>query len=188
MTNGFVPPHPWSVNLADVGQVRRAARTARKRGAQVVIVNFHWGTQFQSAPDAFQLSTAQALAGDPDITAIVGQHVHVVQPIVRVHGKLVVFGEGQLLSNEGPGCCPIESEDGMLVFLHIKVSGTRSKVVSISYMPTWDRRPDFRVLPIGDALRRNEAPASVLRASYVRTTSTVGRIPGVLEPTPAHLH
>jgi len=38
----------------------------------------------------------RALTTDPDITAIVGQHVHVVQPITRVNGKLVVFGEGQV--------------------------------------------------------------------------------------------
>jgi poly-gamma-glutamate capsule biosynthesis protein CapA/YwtB (metallophosphatase superfamily) len=87
MTNGISLPHPWSVNIANVAAVRRAARTARQRGAQVVIVNFHWGTEFQTSPSAFQLDTARALTADPDITAIVGQHVHVVQPITRVNGK-----------------------------------------------------------------------------------------------------
>ncbi len=188
MTNGIPLPHPWSVNIASAAAVRRAARIARERGAQVVIVNFHWGTQFQSAPDAFQLSLASALASDPDITAIVGQHVHVVQPIVRVHGKLVVYGEGQILSNEDSACCPIQTEDGMLVFLHIVVRGSRSYVKGVSYLPTWDRHPDYTVLPIGEALARHQAPASVLRASYGRTVSVVGRIRGVLEPIPSSLH
>ena len=187
MTNGIPLPHPWSVNIASAAAVRRAARVARERGAQVVIVNFHWGTQFQSAPDAFQLGLARALAGDPDITVIVGQHVHVVQPIVRVHGKLVVYGEGQILSNEDAACCPVQTEDGMLVFLHIVVHGSRSSVKSISYLPTWDRHPDYTVLPIGDALARHEAPAGTLRASYGRTVSVVGRVPGVLEPIPVRL-
>lgn len=187
MTNGIPLPHPWSVNIASAAAVRRAARVARERGAQVVIVNFHWGTQFQSAPDAFQLGLARALAGDPDITVIVGQHVHVVQPIVRVHGKLVVYGEGQILSNEDAACCPVQTEDGMLVFLHIVVHGSRSSVKSISYLPTWDRHPDYTVLPIGDALARHQAPAGTLRASYGRTVSVVGRVPGVLEPIPVRL-
>jgi poly-gamma-glutamate capsule biosynthesis protein CapA/YwtB (metallophosphatase superfamily) len=187
MTNGIVPPHPWSVNIANVSAVRRAARAARRHGAQVVIVNFHWGTEFQAAPSAFQLATARALTKDPDITAIVGQHAHVVQPIRRVNGKLVVFGEGQLLSNQSAACCSVQTEDGMLVFLHITVERKRSKVVSIGYMPTWDRHPDYTVLPIGDALRGHEAPPAVLRASYERTTSVVGRIPHVLEPLPDHL-
>ena len=187
MTNGIPLPHPWSVNLADVTAVRRAARTARRRGAQVVIVNFHWGTEFQASPSAFQLDSARALTADPDITAIVGQHVHVVQPITRVNGKLVVFGEGQLLSNQSAACCPIQTEDGMLVFLHIAVDPQGSKLVSIGYMPTWDRHPDYTVLPIGDALKRHEAPAGVLRASYQRTTSVAGRIPNFLGPLPGRL-
>jgi poly-gamma-glutamate synthesis protein (capsule biosynthesis protein) len=184
MTNGISLPHPWSVNLASVDSVRRAARRARQRGAQVVIVNFHWGQEFQSQPSAFQLGTAEALAADPNITAIVGQHAHVVQPITRVHGKLVVYGEGQLLSNQSAACCPVQTEDGMLVFLHIVIRGRRSTVGSITYMPTWDRHPDYTVLPIGDALRRHEAPAGVLRASYARTTSVVGRRSTLLEPVP----
>ena len=185
MTNGIPLPNPWSVNIASAASVRRAARLARRRGAQVVIVNLHWGQEFQSQPSQFQLNLANALAGDPDITAIVGQHVHVVQPIVRIHGKPVVYGEGQLLSNESTACCPIQTEDGMLVFLHIVVDGKKSKVTSITYMPTWDRHPDYTVLPIGVALARHQAPASVLRASYQRTTSVVGRVPHRLRPIPA---
>ena len=187
MTNGIPLPHPWSVNIANVTAVRRAARAARRRGAQVVIVNFHWGTEFQASPSAFQLRTARALTADPDITAIVGQHVHIVQPIRRVNGKLVVFGEGQLLSNQSAACCPVQTEDGMLVFLHITADRRQSKLASIGYMPTWDRHPGYTVLPIGDALRRHEAPSRVLRASYRRTTSVVGRIPTVVAPLPGHL-
>jgi poly-gamma-glutamate capsule biosynthesis protein CapA/YwtB (metallophosphatase superfamily) len=187
MTNGIPLRHPWSVNLIDVAAVRRAARLARKRGAQVVIVNFHWGDEDVSQPSAFQMSTARALAGDPDITAIVGQHVHVVQPIERVHGKLVVFGEGQLLSNETAACCPIETEDGMMVFLHILVDGKKSKVTQITYVPTWNRHPDYAVLPIGEALRRHQESTQVLRDSYDRTVSVVGRIRHVLWPIPPRL-
>jgi poly-gamma-glutamate capsule biosynthesis protein CapA/YwtB (metallophosphatase superfamily) len=182
MTNGIPLPHPWSVNMASVDTVRRDARAARLRGAQVVIVNFHWGQEFQSQPSAFQLALAGALTRDPDVTAIVGQHVHVVQPIERVHGKLVVFGEGQVLSNQSASCCPVQTQDGMLVFLHIVVAGRSSRLVSVGYVPTYDRHPDFTVLPIGDALRRHEAPASVLTASFRRTTSVVGRIPHLLGP------
>jgi poly-gamma-glutamate synthesis protein (capsule biosynthesis protein) len=182
MTNGIRAPHPWSVNLANVASVRKAARVARHRGAQVVIVNFHWGEENVSQPSASQVQTARALSTDPDITAIVGQHVHVVQPIRRVHGKLVVYGEGQLLSNESSACCPIQSEDGMLVFLHIMVTGKRSRVARITYLPTWNRHPDYAVLPIGEALRRHQAPADFLQASWHRTTTVVGQIPHLVAP------
>ena len=187
MTNGIPLPHPWSVNLATIARVRHDARAARRRGAQVVIVNFHWGDEFVAQPSSFQMSLARALTRDRDITAIVGQHVHIVQPIERVNGKLVVFGEGQILSNETAACCPVETEDGMLVFLHIVVTGNRSRVASISYVPTWDRHPDYTVLPIGEALSRHQELATTLRASYARTVGVVGRRRGLLEPVPAHL-
>jgi poly-gamma-glutamate synthesis protein (capsule biosynthesis protein) len=187
MTNGIPLPFSWSVNLASAPRILADARRARRRGAQVVIVNVHWGAEYQSTPSAFQKRLAHALTASPDITAVVGQHVHVVQPILRVHGKLVVYGEGQLLSNQSAACCPVQSEDGMLVFLHIVVTGKRSRVANITYMPTWDRHPDYTVLPIGVALGRHQAPAGVLRASYGRTTSTVGRIRRLLQPIPARI-
>jgi poly-gamma-glutamate capsule biosynthesis protein CapA/YwtB (metallophosphatase superfamily) len=187
MTNGIPLPNPWSVNLAHAGAVERAARAARRAGARVVIVNFHWGDEFVTQPSAFQLDLARRLTADHDITAIVGQHVHIVQPIERLGGKLVVFGEGQILSNQSAACCPVQSEDGMLVFLHITVDGNRSSLTGISYIPTWNRHPDYTVLPIGDALKRHEAPADVLGASYRRTTATAGRIPHLLGPVPGRL-
>jgi poly-gamma-glutamate capsule biosynthesis protein CapA/YwtB (metallophosphatase superfamily) len=187
MTNGIPLPHHWSVNIASVSAVEHDARLARERGAQVVIVNFHWGDEFVSIPSAFQLRLAGALTRDPDITAIVGQHVHVVQPIERVNGKLVVFGEGQILSNQDVSCCPQQTEDGMLVFLHITANGKHAALTGITYLPTWDRHPDYTVLPIGEALQDHRAAAGVLTNSYNRTTATVGRIPGVLGPIPGRL-
>lgn len=100
MTNGIPLPHRWSVNIARAGRILADARRARRRGAQVVVVNLHWGSENQAAPSAFQRRLARRLTRTDTVTAIVGQHVHVVQPIARVHGRLVVFGEGNLVSNQ----------------------------------------------------------------------------------------
>jgi poly-gamma-glutamate synthesis protein (capsule biosynthesis protein) len=179
ITNGIAPPHPWSLNLARAGKILRDARRARRAGAQVVLVNLHWGTEYRHAPDAAQLALARRLARSRAITAIVGQHVHVVQPIRRVRGRWVVFGEGNLLSNQTPACCAVGSQDGILVLLHLRVRGSRARVRSIEYVPTWVRHPDYTVLPVGRALRRGEAPAGELRASWSRTVGVVGRRRGV---------
>ncbi len=86
-----------------------------------------------------------ATPADPEITAIVAQQVHIVQPIERVHGKLVVFGEGQLLSNQSSACCPVQTQDGMLVFLHLTVTRRSSRLSGITYMPTWDRHRGYTI-------------------------------------------
>ena len=75
----------------------------------------------------------------------------------------------------------------MLVFLHFSVQRRRWKLTGVSYMPTLIRHPDYKVLPIGEAWLRHQEPRSVLRASYDRTTSVVGRIPQLLGPIPGRL-
>ncbi len=186
MTNGLPLPHPWSVDLARPRRIVRDARRARRQGARAVIVNLHWGTEYQHAPDALQLRLARRLERSRAVTAVVGQHVHVVQPIRRVAGRWVAFGTGNLLSNQTAACCPAASQDGMLVLLHLRVSGRRSWVERVDYVPVWVRHPDFVVLPVGRALRRHGSRAAELRASWARTVATVGRRRG-LRPVPRRL-
>ena len=186
MTNGVPLPKPWSVNLAKASEILADARTARQRGARVVIVNMHWGAEYQHEPSTSQLALAKTLARSPDVTAIVGQHVHVVQPIQRVGGKIVVFGEGNLLSNQTAACCPAASQDGILALLDIVVEGDTAKVERVRYVPTYVRIRDYVVLPVGEALRSESDDPAALRASYERTVDVVGRGPGV-QPVPATL-
>ena len=131
-TNGIPLPHPWSVNLASAGRIVRAARRARRAGARVVIVNLHWGTEYAHAPDGFQTTLARRLSRSRAITAVVGQHVHVVQPIRRVGRLWVVYGEGNLLSAQGGWCCPVATQDGMLVRLHLRVGRRHERVDRIT--------------------------------------------------------
>ena len=165
MTNGIALPHRWSVNLARAERILRDARRARRAGARVVVVNLHWGTEYRHAPDAFQLALARRLARSRAITAVVGQHAHVVQPIRRVGRLWVVFGAGNLLSNQTAACCPAASQDGMLARLHLRVAPSAAHVARITYTPTWVRHPDYVVV---------HAARSV-RASWRRTVAVVGR-------------
>jgi hypothetical protein len=185
-TNGIPLPHPWSVNLASATRILSDARRARRDGAQVVIVNLHWGDEYVAQPSRFQLSLARRLTRSPDITAIVGQHVHVVQPIRFINGKAVVFGEGNLISNQTSACCPAATQDGMIVLLTITVSSRGARVTLVRYVPIWVRHPDFVVLPAGFAWRTDHADAAALRASYKRTVAAAGRSPRI-QPIPARL-
>src|SRR4051794_24659847 len=147
VTNGQAVPHPWSVNRASPAPIIRDARRARRRGARIVIVNIHWGTEFVSAVSSDQRALAERLTRSPAIDAIVGQHVHVVQPIRRMHGKPVVFGEGNLISNQTAACCPAASQDGLIALIDFVVRpGRRARARRIRYVPTWVRHPDYTVM------------------------------------------
>ena len=182
-TKGLALPRPWSVNLAEPGRMLRDARRARRRGADAVVVNLHWGTEYQHRPDAMQWCLARRLTRSDAITALVGQHAHVVQPIRRVRGRWVVFGTGNLLSNQTTACCPAGAQDGMVALLDVRLRGDRDVVAGVRYAPTWVRHPDYRVLPVGRAIRRAGDNRPALRASWRRTVQVVGRRAG-LQPIP----
>jgi len=169
VSNGQAVPHPWSVNWASPGPILRDARRARRRGARIVIVNLHWGSEYVQAVTPQQRTLARRLTRSPAIDAIVGQHAHVVQPIRRVRGKPVVFGEGNLISNQTAGCCAVAAQDGLIARIDFVVRpGRRVRAPRIRYVPTWVRHPDMTVL--------RATPGS---ASWSRTVSVAGRRRGI---------
>jgi poly-gamma-glutamate capsule biosynthesis protein CapA/YwtB (metallophosphatase superfamily) len=148
-TNGIAAPHPWSVALADAGAILAAARRARRVGARAVVVNMHWGAEYRHWPTPSQWRLARALTGSPAVTAVVGQHAHVVQPVRFLNGKPVVFGEGNLVSNQSGA-----SQDGMIAFLDLVVTPRAARARRVRYLPTYVRRPDYVVVPATGSSRR----------------------------------
>ena len=163
VSNGQAEPHPWSLAEARPNRIARDARRAERRGADAVIVKIHWGAEYRHAPTSAQRALVNRLRPVKAITAIVGQHAHVVQPIRRIGGRFVVFGLGNLISNQTAACCPAATQDGALAVLHVRIGKSRSRVVEVRYVPTSVRHPGFTV----EAVRRG--------AYYVRTVSTMGR-------------
>jgi poly-gamma-glutamate synthesis protein (capsule biosynthesis protein) len=153
LTNGQRVPHPWTLDMARAGRIVRAARRARRAGADAVIVNLHWGAEYRAAPTPQQRRLAAALTRSKAITAVVGQHVHVVQPIRWMHGKPVVFGEGNLISSQTGACCPPSSQDGLIALLDLRVGKSGVRARRVRYLPTYVRHPDFTVVHARGASR-----------------------------------
>ena len=176
LSNGQAVPNPWSVKWAEAPAIIADAKRARRLGADVVIVTLHWGQEFQSKPTPLQTGLATALNRSPAITAVVGQHAHVVQPIRYQRGKLVVFGEGNLLANQGAYADLIpSSRDGLIALLRVRInSAGASSLRRIDYVPTFVSEENFTVLPVATMLRRGEGPTEQLQASWKRTVGIVG--------------
>jgi poly-gamma-glutamate synthesis protein (capsule biosynthesis protein) len=174
VSNGQPVPHPWTVNWAAPGAIVRDARRARRRGARLVIVNLHWGKEYAHAITWQQRTLARRLTRSPAIDAIVGQHAHVVQPIRRVRGKPVVFGEGNLISNQTAACCAPGAQDGLIALIDFVVPPARpARAHRIRYVPTFVRHPDMTVL--------HAAPGS---PSWSRTVNVAGRRRGITPVAP----
>lgn len=180
-TNGMRLPHPWSVNLISTRTIVADARRARRLGAQLVMVNLHWGLEHRHEPSPEQAALASALLGTHTVDLVVGQHVHVVQPVGSLGGRYVVFGEGNLIS----GMTTPDHRDGILAVIHVG-AGAHPAITGVDYVPVYVEYPDLRVVPVATALSRLErrgmgsSPlAEELRASWARTVGYAGTRRGV---------
>ena len=189
-TNDIPPEEPWSVNFAettsDTADIIADAKAAWKAGAEAVIVQMAWGPENGTEPDSDQEEMAQDLTASKYVTAVVGNGPHVVQPIERVNNKLVVYSEGNLLSNQDVNCCPPGAQDGLIAELKLVIDGAGAHVDSIRYVPIWVDHTDYSVLPVGDALKQGVGDPTALQESYDRTTGIAGSEPGVT-PEPKSL-
>ena len=85
---------PWMVNQNSFDRIAAAERTARKAGAEVVILSIHWGREQQTEPTIPQLKLARRIAEETGIDLVLGHHAHVVQPMEKVNGTWIAYGLG----------------------------------------------------------------------------------------------
>jgi len=103
--NGLELPSdkPYLVNLLDETMVAEHIEKA-KRMADCVIVFPHWGTEYMTEPDSYQLEWTDFFA-DHGVDIVIGSHPHVVQPVKwvdRSDGKkmLVYYSLGNFISRQ----------------------------------------------------------------------------------------
>jgi len=183
-TNGIPVPSgaPWSVNLISVPKILADAHRARAAGATFVVLSLHWGQEYQVAPTPQQLAQAKALLASPDVDLILGDHVHVQQPIARIGDKYVVFGMGNLLSNQSPaaGLKP-QTEDGGIIRVHVVRTGDRWVADRVTVTATYCQIGPYTVWPVTKALADPSTPASLrpqLEASLARTKAIYASLSG----------
>jgi len=174
-TNGEPVPRsaPWAVDLISVPRILADAHRARAAGAKFVVLSLHWGAEYQSTPTPEQMIQAKKLLASPDVDLILGDHVHVQQPVMRIGDKYVVFGMGNLLSNQSPraGLKP-QTQDGAVVSVHVAPKGSRLVADGVTITATYCQIGPYTVWPVSAALADAATPAALrsqLRASLART-------------------
>ncbi|MFP7478586.1 CapA family protein [Terribacillus saccharophilus] len=102
-TNGITAPKGkgYLVNLIDKQKIKDDISRA-KRQADAVIVNLHFGVEYEDDPNAEQKDLAQFVA-DQGATAVLGCHPHVLQPVEWLTGKegnktLVIYSLGNFIA------------------------------------------------------------------------------------------
>lgn len=157
-TNGIPLPagQPWAVSRIDPGRIVREAAAARRAGADVVAVALHAGTEYVTAPDAYQTAVVDEITRSADIDVVYGHHAHVPQPIDRVHGTWVAYGLGNFVA--GQQTAVPRTYRGVSVRFELTERPRGDFGVSdIGYLPTMitgadPARPATRVLDVRTAL------------------------------------
>lgn len=89
----------------DINQLLTKVKTIRaKSDDTVIIVCLHWGDEFSTIPSNAQVSLAHTLV-DEGANVILGHHPHVFQGIERYKGSVVVYSQGNLISDMVPLAC-----------------------------------------------------------------------------------
>lgn len=179
-------PYPagqtWRAGTIDVPAIKAMAKTARDRGAEIVVVSCHWGDEYSGKVNRSQTAVAAELLADSNIDLIVGHHAHVVQPLQQVNGKWVAYGLGNLVAAHREPAS--RKAEGLLVRFTFQRSGDRWKVQQPEYAPllVTDTLP-VRVLDVRRELAKpglSETRRARLELADRRTTATVrslGAIP-----------
>ncbi|MEI6296890.1 MAG: CapA family protein [bacterium] len=71
-------------------------KNAKRNGADIIIVNFHWGVERATEPTKSDVSLAKT-AIDNGADVIIGHHPHVIQPIKAYRGKPIFYSLGNFI-------------------------------------------------------------------------------------------
>jgi poly-gamma-glutamate synthesis protein (capsule biosynthesis protein) len=172
--NGFRLPsdQPWLVDLIDEDSILADAAEVRSLGAEFIAVSLHWGNEYQHRPNSYQRDIAETLLASDDVDVIIGHHAHVVQAVEVINDKYVLYGLGNLVSNQ---FFSLPTQDGVIALLEIRETVDGFVVSGIEFVPTQVERGTYRIIPIPDELNAgtSEGVRTSLEQSWSRTTAAL---------------
>lgn len=180
--NGFRLPadEPWLVNLNDPQAILAEAQRAKESGADLVVLSIQWGAEYQREPTSEQEALANRLTRSGSIDLIVGNHVHVVQPVAEINGVPVIYGLGNSLSNQSDNCCRTGTQDGVMIEATVRGSSEVGySVTGLAFAPTWVDRTNFVIMDLLvelDNAGLPEGQRAVYQASFDRTVAAIGSL------------
>jgi poly-gamma-glutamate synthesis protein (capsule biosynthesis protein) len=182
--NGLAVPadKPWLANEIDIPAILAAARRAKERGADIVVVSMHWGTEYDHLATPLQRAQATALLKSKYVDLILGDHAHVVQPAEKINGKWVFYCMGNQISRHAD---PIaDGREGIMPRVTFtEVAPHRFVATRVEAIATWMQdTPQLRLIDIHRALADPSTPPAkraefrAARAAIVRYLDAYGAL------------
>lgn len=159
-TNGSVIPKgkDYLINLIDYNLIEKDIRSAKQSGAEIILVNYHFGNEYQRFPSDYQKEVVKKTIefGADLITA---SHPHVIQPLefyktnsATLDSGMVAYSLGNFISNQRKRY----TDAGVILYLNLEKNLSTKRIVlkSVEYLPTWvfkgktDFGNEFIILPL----------------------------------------
>ncbi len=180
-------------------EVEQIMADMKAAGAEVTMMQIHWGQEYQLTENGTQNKIAQQLC-DIGFDVIVGGHPHVVQPMELLestvdpaHKTVCIYSVGNAVSNQRNGYISnapgYYTEDGALFTVTFeKYSDGKVYVAATDVIPTWVNMhttggvKEYNILPLADSTREswretfnlNDNTMGFAERSYKRTMGIVG--------------
>lgn len=152
------------VNVIDTNLIKNDINKARERNAEVVLVYFHFGDEYQRTPNLYQREIVKrAVKYGADL--IIGSHPHVIQQLEffnslnnKIGEGIVAYSLGNFISNQRWRY----SDAGVILNLELTKNVSKNKIwlSNISVVPTWvykgrnEKKNEFIILPADTMLMK----------------------------------
>lgn len=154
----------------DMKKIKEDIDGAKEDGADIVIVYYHWGEEYQEAPNNHQVNLAQKTA-DMGADIIFASHPHVLQKAeyitVTDSGKQVpvFYSMGNFLSNQRTETLgKPRTEQGVMAMVNLSyMKGAGITILEMDAVPTWVDKysaggsVEYRIVPLDKDLNSNNA-------------------------------
>jgi poly-gamma-glutamate synthesis protein (capsule biosynthesis protein) len=147
----------YLVNHIDTNLIVKNINKARKQGAELVLINFHWGNEYKQPNEYQEMIADFTKKAGADI--IIGEHPHVLQPVeyYKTQGNsaldsgIVAYSLGNFFSSQQWRY----SDAGVMLSINItkNLCTNKFKIKELSYIPTWvfkgvmDKTKGFFIFP-----------------------------------------
>ena len=188
-TNGNPVPKdkPYLINLIDYNLVEKDIKQARMKGAELVLVHYHYGEEYKREPIKSQQDVVnKTIQLGADI--IIGGHPHVLQPVnyfktnnAKLDTGFVAYSMGNFFSNQRWRY----SDAGAILTLSITKNFTTDSIFisGVDYLPTWVfkgntvRGKEYIILPAGadTLLYLSPHDVSLMKQAFEDTKSNFAR-------------
>lgn len=190
------PGKPWAWNVTHnarathtIDEVIERSRQAREKGADIVVVSYHWGNEYETVPSAEQTEIAQQLADSQVIDLVLGSHPHVAQPLTKLeggpdgHGMWIIYSMGNLISNQNPDLSGLNVLTGALATATIEVSSTGSaQVTNLEWSAVTLDRNTHHIYFLSE-LESGKYTSTISAADLARRREAINSIMGTPERT-----